>query len=99
MKLMNRLSRCYYIQCETNNSTALHHHAASGPPLPPKEIGDLRKTLNTEVDSLRSEFMNLKVSLKQQLELTAGLAAQVRHALAYRCIACMIGSTGEERAC
>ncbi|MEW5302701.1 MAG: hypothetical protein WDW38_004189 [Sanguina aurantia] len=40
------------------------------------EIGDLRKTLNTEVDSLRSEFMNLKVSLKQQLELTAGLAAQ-----------------------
>lgn len=40
------------------------------------EIGDLRKTLNAEVDGLRSEFTELKTALKQQLELTAGLAAQ-----------------------
>mmetsp|Transcript_82 Transcript_82/g.136 ORF Transcript_82/g.136 Transcript_82/m.136 type:complete len:121 (-) Transcript_82:882-1244(-) len=40
------------------------------------EISDLRKTLNTEVESLRSEFLDLKSALKQQLELTAGLAAQ-----------------------
>ena len=43
----------------------------------PQEVGDLRKTLNTEVEGLRSEFMELKTALKQQLELTAGLAAQV----------------------
>ncbi|GIL89599.1 hypothetical protein Vretimale_12711 [Volvox reticuliferus] len=40
------------------------------------EVGDLRKTLNTEVEGLRAEFMELKTALKQQLELTAGLAAQ-----------------------
>lgn len=44
----------------------------------PQEVGDLRKTLNTEVEGLRSEFMELKTALKQQLELTAGLASQVR---------------------
>lgn len=42
-----------------------------------QEVGDLRKTLNSEVDALRAEFMDLKTALKQQLELTAGLAAQV----------------------
>eukprot|EP00798_Chlamydomonas_sp_ICE-L_P030512 gene30512-35539_t len=40
------------------------------------EITELRKTLNGEVDALRNEFMDLKTALKQQLELTAGLAAQ-----------------------
>lgn len=48
--------------------------------LPPQEVGDLRKTLNNEVDSLRAEFMDLKGALKQQLELTAGLASQVGYA-------------------
>ncbi len=44
-----------------------------------QEITDLRRTLNTEVDSLRTEFLDLKTALKQQLELTAGLATtQVR---------------------
>eukprot|EP00955_Chlamydomonas_euryale_P030462 320552-Chlamydomonas_euryale.AAC.43 len=38
------------------------------------EIADLRKTLNTEVDSLRSEFVDLKSALKTQLELTQGLS-------------------------
>lgn len=40
------------------------------------EVSDLRVTLNTEVDSLRTEFLDLKAALKQQLELTAGMAAQ-----------------------
>jgi hypothetical protein len=44
-----------------------------------KEISDLRRTLNTEVDSLRDEFTDLKTALQHQLELTAGLASyQVR---------------------
>ena len=44
-----------------------------------QEITDLRRTLNTEVDSLRTEFLDLKSALKQQLDLTAGLtlSAQV----------------------
>ncbi|PNH05710.1 hypothetical protein TSOC_008011, partial [Tetrabaena socialis] len=41
-----------------------------------QEVGDLRKTLNTEVEGLRAEFLELKTALKQQLELTAGLASQ-----------------------
>ncbi len=56
--------------------------AVTQPPtgcLPLQEITDLRKTLNTEVDSLRSEFLDLKSALKSQLELTSGLSsAQVR---------------------
>jgi hypothetical protein len=42
-----------------------------------QEVGDLRKTLSSEVEGLRSEFLDLKSALKQQLELTAGLASQV----------------------
>ena len=33
--------------------------------------------MNTEVEGLRAEFLELKTALKQQLELTAGLASQV----------------------
>lgn len=32
-----------------------------------QEISDLRTTLNSEVDALRSEFMDLKAALKTQL--------------------------------
>jgi hypothetical protein len=44
-----------------------------------QEISDLRRSLNTEVDSLRGEFVDLKAALKQQLDLTAQVATiQVR---------------------
>lgn len=45
-----------------------------------QEIGDLRQALNTEVDTLRSEFMDLKAALKQQLDLTASLSQVRMHA-------------------
>ncbi len=32
-----------------------------------KEITDLRQTLNGEVEALRTDFMDLRTSLKQQL--------------------------------
>ena len=38
------------------------------------ELGDLRKTLNTEVGALRKEFQDLRATLKQQLEATAAIA-------------------------
>lgn len=48
----------------------------------PQEITDLRNTLNTEVDSLRTEFLELKTALKQQLELTSSLAPPLVSVLA-----------------
>ncbi len=38
-----------------------------------QEIGELRSQLNGEVDTLKSEFLELKVALRQQLELTEAL--------------------------
>ena len=49
-------------------------HPSPGPLSVLQEITDLRRTLNTEVDSLRGEFMELKGALKQQLDLTAQVA-------------------------
>ena len=40
------------------------------------ELGDLRRSLNTEVETLRSEFQELRASLRQQLEVTSKLASQ-----------------------
>ena len=40
------------------------------------ELGDLRKTLNTEVGALRKEFQDLRATLKQQLEATAAIAGE-----------------------
>ena len=40
------------------------------------ELGDLRKTLNSEVTQLRDEFADLRQTLKQQLEATAEMAAE-----------------------
>ena len=45
---------------------------------PLQEISDLRKTLNTEVEALRGEFLELRSVLKQQLDATAALVAPVR---------------------
>jgi hypothetical protein len=42
-----------------------------------QEIGEIRKTLNTEIEVLRNDFQDLRSNLKQQLEIAAGLAAQV----------------------
>lgn len=39
-----------------------------------QDISDLRKTLNSEVDSLHTEFVDLKAALQNQLELTQGLS-------------------------
>ena len=36
----------------------------------PQELGDLRKTLHTEVDQLRGEFTELRTTLRQQLEVS-----------------------------
>eukprot|EP00976_Prorocentrum_cordatum_P060723 1176020-Prorocentrum_minimum.AAC.2 len=41
------------------------------------ELGDLRKTLNDEVDQLRTEFQDLRNTLRQQLEATASLAQTI----------------------
>ena len=40
-----------------------------------QELGELRNTLNTEVEQLRQEFQDLRTTLRQQLEATASLAA------------------------
>ena len=34
------------------------------------ELGELRKTLNTEVSQLRNEFQDLRTTLRTQLEAT-----------------------------
>jgi hypothetical protein len=39
-----------------------------------QELGELRSTLNTEVEQLRVEFQELRNTLKKQLEITSGLA-------------------------
>ena len=38
-----------------------------------QEVGDLRSSLQNEVDSLRTEFAELKTALKQQLEILAAM--------------------------
>ena len=38
------------------------------------ELGELRTTLNAEVEQLRTEFQDLRTTLRQQLEATAALA-------------------------
>ncbi len=38
-----------------------------------QEIGDLRQTLNGEVETLRTEFLDLKAVLKQQLGACASV--------------------------
>jgi hypothetical protein len=40
------------------------------------ELGDMRQKLNSEVDSLRQQFKDLKQSLKDQLAETQELAGQ-----------------------
>ena len=40
-----------------------------------QELGDLRTTLNQEVEQLRTEFQGLRSTLNQQLEATANLAS------------------------
>jgi hypothetical protein len=46
---------------------------------PPQDIGDLNKTINSEVSALKEEFAELKGVIKQQIDKTASLAmAQVR---------------------
>jgi hypothetical protein len=46
---------------------------------PPQDIGDLNKTINSEVSALKEEFAELKGVIKEQIDKTASLAmAQVR---------------------
>lgn len=40
------------------------------------DLGDMRQKLNSEVDTLREQFKDLKQSLKDQLEETQELAGQ-----------------------
>jgi hypothetical protein len=40
-----------------------------------QEISDLRVDLNREVDTLKTEFMELRTALRSQLDLSSSLAA------------------------
>ena len=53
----------------------LHARANTHVPPPFQELGDLRTTLNQEVEQLRTEFQGLRSTLNQQLEATANLAS------------------------
>jgi uncharacterized coiled-coil DUF342 family protein len=44
---------------------------------PTQELGELRTTLNDEVEQLRTEFQDLRSTLRTQLEATSNLAASV----------------------
>ena len=44
-----------------------------------QEITDLRRTLTSEIDLLRGDFIELKQALKNQLEVTAGFTTGSSH--------------------
>lgn len=63
-----------------------------------QEIGELRATIQSEMDTLKTDFLELKGSLYEQLRVTAELAEVVRDAKsafsAKECIALTLTELG-----